>query len=169
MNKYSVYSLTNDVFLFLGEGCVIGDFHIYPRIILISDGRPTDFTETNTSDDCPQNETENVILSVFLPLSVPQLKIYCTLLTTHLLWIIYVLPRTRTNYFSWPLILDVVTRYFAYLWEEIQIWYCIFIDTKECFILFLDNFWLKTPSMISSNTSKISSFNIYDCNTSTTV
>nr|XP_022330133.1 uncharacterized protein LOC111128668 isoform X2 [Crassostrea virginica] len=41
------------------EGCVIGDFHIYPRIILISDGRPTDFTETNTSDDCPQNETEN--------------------------------------------------------------------------------------------------------------
>ena len=62
MNKYSVYCLTNDVFLFLGEGCVIGDFHIYPRIILISDGRPTDFTETNTSDDCPQNETENVIL-----------------------------------------------------------------------------------------------------------
>lgn len=44
-----------------GHSYVMGSFHIHPRIILISDGRPTDFTES-ISDDCPSNETERVYM-----------------------------------------------------------------------------------------------------------
>nr|XP_034323560.1 uncharacterized protein LOC105339595 isoform X2 [Crassostrea gigas] len=49
----SLESLKRDV----SHSYVMGSFHIHPRIILISDGRPTDFTES-ISDDCPSNETE---------------------------------------------------------------------------------------------------------------
>lgn len=40
----------------------IGDFHVHPRIILISDGKPTDFTDFTGSytEDRPQCETERV-------------------------------------------------------------------------------------------------------------
>lgn len=41
----------------------IGDFHVHPRIIFISDGRPTDFTDFTGSyrEDRPQCETERDI------------------------------------------------------------------------------------------------------------
>lgn len=41
----------------------IGDFHVHPRIIFISDGRPTDFTDFTGSntEDRPQYETERDI------------------------------------------------------------------------------------------------------------
>lgn len=40
----------------------MGDFHVHPRIIFISDGRPTDFTDFTGSytEDRPQCETERV-------------------------------------------------------------------------------------------------------------
>lgn len=55
-----IYRLNNSKYV-LGHSYVMGEFHIHPRIILISDGRPTDFTES-ISDDCPQNETERVYI-----------------------------------------------------------------------------------------------------------
>ncbi|XP_062581172.1 uncharacterized protein LOC134242976 [Saccostrea cucullata] len=36
----------------------IGDFHVHPRIILISDGRPTDFSATGDVEDSSAYETE---------------------------------------------------------------------------------------------------------------
>ncbi|XP_056021581.1 uncharacterized protein LOC125652124 isoform X3 [Ostrea edulis] len=37
---------------------MMNDFHIHPRIILISDGKPTDFTSTNDVEDSPQCERD---------------------------------------------------------------------------------------------------------------
>lgn len=41
----------------------MGDVCINPRLIFVSDGRPTDFTTIASCDDCPEIETENVIIS----------------------------------------------------------------------------------------------------------
>lgn len=43
----------------IGHSHTMGDFHIHPRIVLISDGRPTDITAFLT-DDSPSMESDNV-------------------------------------------------------------------------------------------------------------
>lgn len=45
--------------LFIGHTHTMGAFHIHPRIILISDGRPTDIT-TFLTDDNPSMESDEV-------------------------------------------------------------------------------------------------------------
>lgn len=42
-----------------GHSYKMGEFHIHPRIILISDGKPTDFSESIT-DNCSENGTLQV-------------------------------------------------------------------------------------------------------------
>lgn len=50
----------------------IGTFCVYPRIILISDGRPTSFTNPASAfvEDSPQYETENVIYILLFKFSI---------------------------------------------------------------------------------------------------
>lgn len=45
--------------LFVDLECEFGDFYVRPRIILISVGRPTDFSIIDV-DLCPQMETDEV-------------------------------------------------------------------------------------------------------------
>ncbi|XP_062586128.1 uncharacterized protein LOC134247760 isoform X2 [Saccostrea cucullata] len=42
----------------VGHTKIMGDFHVHPRIILISDGRPTDFTVISDVEDSSVYETE---------------------------------------------------------------------------------------------------------------
>lgn len=56
--------LLNTWFFFIaGHSVLMGDVCINPRLIFVSDGRPTDFTTIASCDDCPEIETENVIIS----------------------------------------------------------------------------------------------------------
>lgn len=47
-----------------GHTYIMGEYEVYPRIILISDGRPTDFTNFTASDlygeELPHNYIERV-------------------------------------------------------------------------------------------------------------
>ncbi|XP_062610775.1 uncharacterized protein LOC134272568 [Saccostrea cucullata] len=52
--------LFSEVDSLIGHTKRIGDFHVHPRIILISDGRPTDFTVISDVEDSPAYETEEV-------------------------------------------------------------------------------------------------------------
>ena len=53
-------------FFIAGHSVLMGDVCINPRLIFVSDGRPTDFTTIASCDDCPEIETENVIISCIL-------------------------------------------------------------------------------------------------------
>lgn len=51
--------------LYSGNICWMANFHFHQRLILISDGRPTDFTIIS-ADDTPVMETDEVSIWVFI-------------------------------------------------------------------------------------------------------
>lgn len=54
-----IFTLFALIIYSIGHAYTMGDFHIHPRIVLISDGRPTDITAFLT-EDSPSVESDNV-------------------------------------------------------------------------------------------------------------
>lgn len=59
---YFSFFFFNFNLIILGRSHTIGAFHINPRLVLLSDGRPTDFTSIS-SDDNSEIESDEVAIS----------------------------------------------------------------------------------------------------------